>query len=96
VVQHMGGGFGSKLSRNWHRRSMGLPAFQAAQTPVKMLLTRREEFLTAGNGPGSWQKFKAGVTKDGTLVALNAIQYTCQVWVEAPSLHSRISTTPAR
>jgi xanthine dehydrogenase YagR molybdenum-binding subunit len=41
-----------------------------------MMLTRREEFLAAGNGPGSVQKFKAGANKDGTLVAVSATQYT--------------------
>src|SRR5262249_28071992 len=46
------------------------------KAPVKLLMTRREEFLTSGNGPGSWQKFKAGATKDGTFVALKATQYT--------------------
>ena len=76
VVQHMGGGFGSKLSGIGIAGQWACRLSKQLKTPVKMLLTRREEFLTAGNGPGSWQKFKAGVTKDGTLVALNAIQYT--------------------
>jgi xanthine dehydrogenase YagR molybdenum-binding subunit len=75
IVQHMGGGFGSKfgigIAGQWACRL----AKQLA-APVKMALTRRDEFLAAGNGPGSIQKFKAGANKDGTLVAVHAIQRT--------------------
>ena len=75
VVHNMGGGFGSKFN-------LGLPGTwacrlsKAAQAPVKLMLTRREEYLTSGNGPGSIQKFKAGVTKDGRLVAFHCQQYS--------------------
>jgi xanthine dehydrogenase YagR molybdenum-binding subunit len=75
IVQNMGGGFGSKfgigIAGQWACRLA-----KAVGAPVKMALTRREEFLAAGNGPGSIQKFKAGANKDGTLVALHAVQYT--------------------
>ncbi|HEY2588268.1 MAG TPA: xanthine dehydrogenase family protein molybdopterin-binding subunit [Tepidisphaeraceae bacterium] len=74
VVQHMGGGFGSKfgigIAGQWACRLA-----KAVGAPVKMCLTRREEFLASGNGPGSIQKFKAGANKDGTLVAVQATQY---------------------
>ncbi|HEV8290910.1 MAG TPA: xanthine dehydrogenase family protein molybdopterin-binding subunit, partial [Tepidisphaeraceae bacterium] len=74
IVQHMGGGFGSKfgigIAGQWACRLA-----KALGAPVKMALTRREEFLAAGNGPGSIQRFKAGANKDGTLVAVHAIQY---------------------
>jgi xanthine dehydrogenase YagR molybdenum-binding subunit len=39
------------------------------------MLTRHDEFAMAGNRSGSWQKLKGGVKKDGTLVALRAMQY---------------------
>jgi xanthine dehydrogenase YagR molybdenum-binding subunit len=42
---------------------------------VKLMLTRYDEFVMAGNRSGSWQKLKAGVKKDGTIVALQARQY---------------------
>ncbi|HEY7120750.1 MAG TPA: xanthine dehydrogenase family protein molybdopterin-binding subunit [Tepidisphaeraceae bacterium] len=75
VVQHMGGGFGSKfgigIAGQWACRLA-----KQLGTPVKMALTRRDEFLAAGNGPGSIQKFKAGANKDGTLVAVHAVQHT--------------------
>jgi xanthine dehydrogenase YagR molybdenum-binding subunit len=74
IVENMGGGFGSKfgigIAGQWACRLAKL-----AGAPVKMALTRREEFLAAGNGPGSIQKFKAGANKDGTLVALQATQH---------------------
>ena len=75
IVQNMGGGFGSKfgigVAGQWACRLA-----KQLGAPVKMALTRREEFLTAGNGPGSVQKFKAGANKDGTLVAVLATQYS--------------------
>lgn len=75
IVQNMGGGFGSKfgigIAGQWACRLAKM-----LQVPVKMALTRREEFLAAGNGPGSIQKLKAGANKDGTLVAVHAIQHS--------------------
>ena len=74
VVEHMGGGFGSKFG-------IGIEGMLAcrlakqAKAPVKLMLTRKDEFLLAGNRSGSWQKFKAGVKRDGTFNALYATQY---------------------
>jgi len=73
-VEHMGGGFGSKFG-------LGLEGLLACRlskqtnVPVKLMFTRYDEFVMAGNRSGSWQKLKAGVKKDGTIVALNARQY---------------------
>jgi xanthine dehydrogenase YagR molybdenum-binding subunit len=74
IVEHMGGGFGSKFGIGVE----GMLACQLskqAKAPVKLMLTRQDEFLLAGNRSGSWQKFKAGANRDGTLVALRATQY---------------------
>ncbi|MGD0461941.1 MAG: xanthine dehydrogenase family protein molybdopterin-binding subunit [Tepidisphaeraceae bacterium] len=74
IVHYMGGGFGSK-------GGIGVEGQLACQlskqlgVPVKMALPRRDEFLMAGNGPGSWQKFRAGATKDGKISALHIEQY---------------------
>jgi xanthine dehydrogenase YagR molybdenum-binding subunit len=74
IVQNMGGGFGSKfgigIAGQWACRLS-----KQLKSPVKMILTRKDEFLTAGNGPGSIQQFKAGANKDGTLVAVHCQQY---------------------
>jgi xanthine dehydrogenase YagR molybdenum-binding subunit len=74
IVEHMGGGFGSKFGIGIE----GMLACQLskkAKAPVHLMLTRKDEFLLAGNRSGSWQKFKAGASRDGTLVALHATQY---------------------
>ena len=74
TVQHMGGGFGSKFG-------IGVEGMFACRlskqtkAPVKLMLTRYDEFVMAGNRSGSWQKMKAGVKNDGTIVALEARQY---------------------
>jgi xanthine dehydrogenase YagR molybdenum-binding subunit len=74
IVEHMGGGFGSKFGIGIE----GMLACQLAKkakAPVHLMLTRKDEFLLAGNRSGSWQNFKAGATRDGKLVALRATQY---------------------
>jgi xanthine dehydrogenase YagR molybdenum-binding subunit len=74
TVEHMGGGFGSKFG-------LGLEGMLACRlskqtkTPVKLMFTRYDEFVMAGNRSGSWQKLKAGVKNDGTIVAMQARQY---------------------
>ncbi|MGN6369491.1 MAG: xanthine dehydrogenase family protein molybdopterin-binding subunit [Phycisphaerae bacterium] len=75
VVHHMGGGFGSKFGLGIVGK-WACALSRATKSPVKLMLSRREEHLTSGNGPGSVQRFKAGVTKDGKLVALRAEQYS--------------------
>jgi xanthine dehydrogenase YagR molybdenum-binding subunit len=74
IVEHMGGGFGSKFGIGIEGM-LACKLAKEAKAPVKLMLTRRDEFLLAGNRSGSWQKFKAGVNKDGTMQALQAMQY---------------------
>src|SRR5436305_6547304 len=74
VVEHMGGGFGSKFGIG-PEGQFACQLSKQAKAPVKLMLTRKDEFLLAGNRSGSWQKFKAGANRDGTLVALRALQY---------------------
>ena len=74
VVEHMGGGFGSKFGIG----TEGMFACRLSKetkAPVKMMLTRHDEFVMAGNRSAAWQKLKAGVKKDGTIVAVQARQY---------------------
>jgi xanthine dehydrogenase YagR molybdenum-binding subunit len=74
IVEHMGGGFGSK-------NGLDLPGWIACQLalkakrPVHMMLTRSDEFLMAGNRSGGVQKLKLGADKDGNLVAMTAEQH---------------------
>ena len=74
IVQHMGGGFGSKFGIGIE----GLLACKLSKEtkkPVKLMLTRQDEFVMAGNRSASWQKLKGGAKNDGTLVGLTARQY---------------------
>ncbi|HEX7722284.1 MAG TPA: xanthine dehydrogenase family protein molybdopterin-binding subunit [Pyrinomonadaceae bacterium] len=74
TVQHMGGGFGSKFGIGIEGM-MACRLSKETKSPVKLMLTRSDEFLMTGNRSGSWTKFKAGVKKDGTLAAVQATQY---------------------
>lgn len=74
VVEHMGGGFGAKFGIGLEG-SLACRLSKKTSAPVKMMLTRKNEFLMAGTRSGSWQKLKGGARKDGTLVALQATQY---------------------
>jgi len=74
TVQHMGGGFGSKFGIGIEGL-LACKLSKATKAPVKLFMSRSDEFVMAGNRSGSWQKIKAGVKKDGTIVALQATQY---------------------
>ena len=72
--QYMGGGFGSKFNFDkWGSISAQL----AKQTgrPVKLMLERDIELMTAGNRPSAYAKIKVGAQKDGTITAVEA-----EVW----------------
>ena len=73
-VQHMGGGFGSKFGIGTEGM-FACRLSKEAKAPVKLMLTRYDEFVMAGNRGGSIQKLKAGAKNDGTIVALKATQY---------------------
>ncbi len=74
IVQHMGGGFGSKFGIGIEGM-LACKLSKETRAPVKLMLTRNDEFVMAGNRSGSWQKMKAAAKKDGTLVAVRATQY---------------------
>jgi CO/xanthine dehydrogenase Mo-binding subunit len=72
VPMMLGGGFGAKYGI-----VEPLAAATAAKLnqPVKMVLTRVEDFLTTTPSPASIIELKTGVKKDGTLTALQARVY---------------------
>ena len=74
AVEHMGGGFGSKFGIGIEG-ALACRLAKQARAPVHLMLTRKDEFLLAGNRSGSWQKFRAGASRDGKLLALHATQY---------------------
>src|SRR5205809_3222110 len=72
--QFMGGGFGSKFNFDkWG--SIGALLAKQTGRPVKLMLERDIELMTAGNRPSAYAKIKVGAQKDGTLTAVEA-----EVW----------------
>src|SRR2546429_466629 len=72
--QYMGGGFGSKFnSDKWG--TIGALLSKQTGKPVKLLLERDIELMTAGNRPSAYAKIKVGAQKDGTITAVEA-----EVW----------------
>jgi len=69
IKQYMGGGFGSKIEAGKYTVLAALASKRIGR-PVKFLLDRQEENLSAGNRPSSIQTLKIGVKKDGTLTAI--------------------------
>ncbi|MDQ7011005.1 MAG: xanthine dehydrogenase family protein molybdopterin-binding subunit [Mariprofundaceae bacterium] len=74
VCKHMGAGFGSKLQPG---RYTAIAARLAKETgaPVKLMLTRKQDFLGGGNRPNSISHVKLAATKDGKLTAFYAKTY---------------------
>lgn len=72
--QYMGGGFGSKFNFDkWG--SIGAILAKQTGRPVKLMLERDIELMTAGNRPSAHAKIKVGAQKDGTLTAVEV-----EVW----------------
>jgi len=74
ITQHMGGGFGSKFGA----QSYDIIAAELAKkagAPVKLMLTRKDEFLCAGNRPSLTAHIKAGAKKNGALTAFQMEAY---------------------
>jgi len=74
ISHHMGGGFGSKLAMRSYTPIAARLAKEAG-APVKLMLTREQDFLGTGNRPSSIQHLRAGARQDGTLVAFEAKVY---------------------
>jgi len=74
ITEYMGGGFGAKFGAG----NFGVTAAilsRKAHRPVKFMLDREEEHISAGNRPNSHQMLKIGVNKDGTLRAIDLTSY---------------------
>jgi CO/xanthine dehydrogenase Mo-binding subunit len=70
IGHYLGGGFGSKLQASKYTIIASILAKKTGR-PVKLFLTREETFLCVGNRPPTNMKLKAGVKKDGTLIAMD-------------------------
>jgi CO/xanthine dehydrogenase Mo-binding subunit len=69
ISRYFGGGFGAKLELGKYTVIAALLARKTGR-PVKLMLSREETLLAAGNRPDAKMTLKAGVKKDGTLTAL--------------------------
>jgi xanthine dehydrogenase YagR molybdenum-binding subunit len=72
ICQYMGGGFGSKALSAGAEGLICAKLAKAANSPVKLMLDRKEEHLATGNRPSSASKIKAGVSADGRITAIEA------------------------
>ncbi|UCE40980.1 MAG: xanthine dehydrogenase family protein molybdopterin-binding subunit [Candidatus Aminicenantes bacterium] len=75
IKQYMGGGFGSKLGLNEQTVAASMLA-KETNRPVKVMLTRKANSLCVGNRPSTFQTYKGGVKKDGTITALSLLSHT--------------------
>ncbi|MCK6448525.1 MAG: xanthine dehydrogenase family protein molybdopterin-binding subunit [Planctomycetes bacterium] len=71
INEHMGGGFGSKFEAGVEGRVASELA-RDLKVPIHLMLSRKDEFLAAGNRSGCTATVKLGGTQDGKLVALSA------------------------
>lgn len=72
IVEHMGGGFGSKQDLYQHEFVCALLARKTGR-PVKMEYTRKETFLATKTRHPVTVQLKHGLKKDGTLTAREAL-----------------------
>jgi xanthine dehydrogenase YagR molybdenum-binding subunit len=71
VAEMVGGGFGAKFNIDASGRS-AIELAKKTGRPVKVMLTREGEHTTGGCRPGSYQRMRAGVRKDGKILAYQA------------------------
>ncbi len=74
ITEHMGGGFGSKFGPGVEGVTAAKLARKAG-APVKLMLTRKDEHLVAGNRPSMTQQVRAGATQDGRFIAYDMSGY---------------------
>jgi xanthine dehydrogenase YagR molybdenum-binding subunit len=78
LVEHMGGGFGSKLGPSATGSAFAVVACRLAKQagrPVKLMLDRHEEHLCTGNAPSALMSVRLGAREDGTLTAVEYVSY---------------------
>ena len=74
ISEYTGGGFGAKYGAG----SYGVLATWLSKKtgrPVKLMLSRWEDHVSAGNRPNSWQELTMGVTRAGKLTVVDQLSY---------------------
>lgn len=74
VSEFTGGAFGAKYGLGNHGL-LAVHLSRKARAPVRLMLDRREEHVSAGNRPSSLQRLKIGAKSDGTLTAIKLEAY---------------------
>ncbi|NOX85035.1 MAG: xanthine dehydrogenase family protein molybdopterin-binding subunit [Chlorobi bacterium] len=74
ISEFIGGGFGAKHTLGSFGVMAGYLSKKSGR-PVKIMLDRKEDHISAGNRPNSLQIIKVGAKKDGTLTALKQLSY---------------------
>ncbi len=69
VCKFIGGGFGSK-GQTWGHATLAAMAAMELKRPVKVVVGRREMFMTTGHRPGTIQRVRLGAEPDGRLTAI--------------------------
>lgn len=70
IAPDVGGGFGCKIALYADEALCAFAAVRLAGRPVKLVLTRREDFLTTTQARGQVNEVEAAVDSDGTVLAL--------------------------
>ena len=71
LAEYMGGGFGSKFGLQLPGE-IACKLSKIAKAPVKMMMTRHDEFVAGGNRSGCSVKVRLGANKEGKLLAIQA------------------------
>ncbi len=74
ICHHMGAGFGSKLQAGLYT-AVAADLAKKTGTPVKLMLSRKQDFSSGGNRPDSLSKVKIGANSAGKLTAFQAETY---------------------
>jgi xanthine dehydrogenase YagR molybdenum-binding subunit len=69
ITRFVGSGFGSKLWP-WPHCALAVAAARQLSRPVKLVLSRKMMFQSAGHRPRTQQRVRLGATPDGRLVSL--------------------------
>ncbi|MCB2407840.1 xanthine dehydrogenase family protein molybdopterin-binding subunit [Hymenobacter lucidus] len=90
VTKYIGGGFGCKGS-TWPHTILTVQAAKAVGRPVKLALTRQQQFTSMGHREDQTQTLKVGASKDGKLLALiHEKTSTTSLWDNYAEPNSRI------
>ncbi len=91
-----GGGFGSK-GGPWSHVMLAAMAAKQTGRPVKLVLTRRQQFGPVGGRPRTIQHVTLGATRDGQLTAIRHVSTSnssmIEDWLEPSALQTRMLYT---